>query len=115
MNPKAKQTAEDNDYISSDKAKELFKESTDHIEERVNKCFSKEDYATFQTEVEKIALKVLGNDEGRTTIKKHARESAKEYSDEVGLNKKAFWIPTGIAVIAAVAAVALVIVDLSKK
>ena len=89
-------------------------ESVSALEEKIKKCYSKEDYSEFQNEVEKIALKVLGNDDGRTIIKKHAKESAAEYSVEVGWTKKTFWVPTIIAVIASIAAIAAVVVAIVK-
>ncbi|TSC84762.1 MAG: hypothetical protein G01um101413_146 [Parcubacteria group bacterium Gr01-1014_13] len=80
-------------------------ETTDRIEERLDKCFSKEDYATFQTEVKKITLEILGGDDGREKIKKHATEATKDYIRDEAWKNKTFWIPTVIAGIATIAAV----------
>lgn len=100
-----KKFVEERDYISSDKAKALFKESTDRIEERINKCFSKEDHATFQTEVKKISLETLGGDDGRKKVKEHATEATKDYIREEAWKNKTFWLPIIISSVATITAI----------
>lgn len=74
------------------------------LEQRVEKCYSAERYEEFQEAVRKIALETIEG-AGRDKIKSHAKESAKEYSQENGWTKLTFWLPTIISALVAIIAV----------
>lgn len=76
----------------------------DALEDKVAKSYSKERYEDFQEAVRKITLETIDG-AGREKIKAHAKESAKEYSQENGWAKKTFWIPVIISLLALVGAV----------
>lgn len=65
---------------------------------KVDKCYSELNYQKFQEDVKKITIETIGGEDGRTKIKAHAKESAKEYYQENRWSKLQFWIPTIISV-----------------
>jgi anti-sigma-K factor RskA len=81
--------------------------------EKVAKCYSEERYEEFQIAVERITLKIIEGT-GREKIKLHAKEAAKEYSEEKGENKKNFWTPNIIQIIIALVAIIALIVAIAK-
>ena len=92
----------------------VTKDSIDRLDEKIDRCYSEDRYKDFQDAVEVIADKYIGTDGGRDKIKRHAREAAKDYIEEQGWRNMTFWIPTGVAVIAAIAAVATVVIALNN-
>lgn len=52
----------------------ISKEKIDQISEKLNKCYSKEDFQTFTKDVKEIVLATLSSDEGREKIKAKAKE-----------------------------------------
>jgi len=76
------------------------------LKARVDKCFSKENYAEFQKEVETIVDRTIRG-ESRATTKEVAKEAAKEFYSDHGWKQKTFWVPTlisaGLFVIAVLA------------
>ena len=90
-------------------------EKVEPLEKRVKELEEKCEYEKFQDNVEKIVLKTLGNDEGRTKIKEHAKESAKEYNEEQGWKNKQFWIPTIIGIAATIGTILLAIKAFSSS
>lgn len=80
-------------------------EDVNAVEEKISKCYSHERYQEFQEAVEKIALKTMGNDDGRKKVKEHATEAVKDFIRDESWKSKTFWIPTIIAGVAALAAI----------
>jgi vacuolar-type H+-ATPase subunit E/Vma4 len=80
-------------------------ESVNALEEKVGKCYSSENYQKFQTDVETIVERYLDTDKAHGKLKTKINRQIKDYLDERGLRNKTFWIPTGIATVAAVATV----------
>lgn len=83
----------------------VTQDTADRLEERLDKCYSKEDYKCFQEDVTKISLATIGSEDGRTAVKKHAKEAAKDFFEEDAWRKMKFWIPTIISVLAVAVAI----------
>lgn len=64
--------------------------------ERLGKCYSKENYAEFQKEVETIVERAIKGESRKTTIE-IATEAAKAFYLENAWKQKTFWIPTLIS------------------
>ncbi|MFZ5391857.1 MAG: hypothetical protein ACOZAR_01550 [Patescibacteria group bacterium] len=69
------------------------------LKQKVDKCYSNERFQEFQKDVKNIALEVIDSGDGRSKIKIHAKESAKEYNDEFWWKNISFWIPIIISII----------------
>ncbi len=79
--------------------------TVDRLEERLDKCYTQEDYKKFQEDVNSIVLSALGSDDGREKIKVQSKIAAKEYIEEEGWKQRTFWLPLVFSIIAAFAAV----------
>lgn len=82
-------------------------EQLNGLEERLEKAYSSERYEEFQEAVEKIIWRALETDTAHTKFEAKIQTEIKKYMEEKGWKNKTFWIPTIIAIIAAVAAVIL--------
>ncbi len=89
---------------------DVAQDTVDRLEERLDKCYSQEDYKKFQDDVSAITLVTMGSEDGRKKIKEYGRESAKEYIEDEGWKQKTFWIPTIVACISAVASVVAAVI-----
>jgi hypothetical protein len=76
------------------------------LEGKVNNCYSKDRYEDFQEAVEKIVHKELTTDTVHDKLNAHIDTRVEKIINERGWKNKNFWIPTVIASIAAIAAVA---------
>ncbi|HSX00037.1 MAG TPA: hypothetical protein VLH38_03305 [Patescibacteria group bacterium] len=77
----------------------------DSLEDHLKHCYSSERYEEFQTGVETIVERYLDTDKAHEKLKGKINRQIKDYMDERGLRNKTFWIPTSIALIAAVASI----------
>ena len=70
------------------------------LEGRIEKCYSEERYAKFQTDVRQIVLETLGNDDGRTKVKAHACEAINDQKRTTGWEYIKFLTPIVMSAIA---------------
>ncbi len=81
------------------------KHTVEALEAKLDKCYTSEKYKEFQTEVEAISLKQLGGDVAHLALDSYLETRVVKIIETRGWRNKTFWIPTGIAFIAAIAAV----------
>ncbi|MEK7571846.1 MAG: hypothetical protein AAB553_06240 [Patescibacteria group bacterium] len=89
-------------------------EAVDALSEKVDKCFSEDRFEHFQKKVRSIVLDTMGHEDGIAKIKKYGKESAKEYSEENGKEKRNFWTPNGISIIGILVGIVAVLVAILK-
>lgn len=83
--------------------KSLIKECLEQtgLSKRVDKCYTQNNYQTFENTVENIATKNLQHDAPKKKIKEYATEAAKDYFQSGTWNQLKFWLP----IIASIAAI----------
>lgn len=73
-------------------------ETTDRLEERLDKCYSEEDYHKFQDHVRTIVVETIKSEDGVTEIKKQSVRAMKEHTMDKWFENRTFWIPLIVSV-----------------
>lgn len=73
---------------------------------KVDRCYSADRYEEFQEAVEKIIWRALETETAHTKLRTKIQAEIKKYLEDKGWKNKTFWIPTLIALIGAIVAVA---------
>lgn len=90
------------------------KDDITHVNEKLDRCYTKDKYDEFQGAVEAISLKALEGTAGRNQIRCTALEAIKDYKTEVVNRGREFWVPVGISIIGALTGIGALVVSILK-
>lgn len=80
----------------------VYSDTADRLEERLDKCYSQEDYKKFQEDVTDIVLATIKSENGINTITEYSVKAMKEHTMEKWYQRRTVWLPLVISVLIAI-------------